>query len=262
MADPTMNLAEGSPVPPTSLDLGVRRRLDKPLDAGRVKQRQGRGSGSLSYIEGHDAIRTANEIFGHGGWGTRIVEQALLGVEQATSSQGKPGHRVAYRCIVEVTVQGCPPVQGSGYGDATEYTGSALTCHELALKEAETDAMKRALVKFGDQFGLALYEKDAAARAEHVAQPAPAWAAPTGKVDELVRLLLEEGRPDAQIHQVIGKQKNANGHVKLTWVEEQIGRARSRLAEKAKEPNIAVDTTSDQARAEAEAAAEAAFANR
>jgi hypothetical protein len=31
--------------------------------------------------------------------------------------------------------------------------------HESALKEAETDAMKRALMTFGNQFGLALYDK-------------------------------------------------------------------------------------------------------
>jgi hypothetical protein len=31
--------------------------------------------------------------------------------------------------------------------------------HESALKEAETDAMKRALMTFGNPFGLALYDK-------------------------------------------------------------------------------------------------------
>ncbi len=31
--------------------------------------------------------------------------------------------------------------------------------HESAIKEAETDAMKRALVTFGNPFGLALYDK-------------------------------------------------------------------------------------------------------
>jgi hypothetical protein len=31
--------------------------------------------------------------------------------------------------------------------------------HESAIKEAETDAMKRALVTFGNAFGLALYDK-------------------------------------------------------------------------------------------------------
>lgn len=32
--------------------------------------------------------------------------------------------------------------------------------HEKALKEAETDAMKRALTTFGNPFGLALYDRE------------------------------------------------------------------------------------------------------
>ena len=32
--------------------------------------------------------------------------------------------------------------------------------HESALKEAETDAMKRALMTFGNPFGLALYDRE------------------------------------------------------------------------------------------------------
>ena len=34
--------------------------------------------------------------------------------------------------------------------------------HESAIKEAESDALKRALKSFGDQFGLSLYDKDKA----------------------------------------------------------------------------------------------------
>ena len=47
---------------------------------------------------------------------------------------------------------------GTGYGDGSHaLRGKA---HEAALKEAETDATKRALVPFGDPFGLALYDKE------------------------------------------------------------------------------------------------------
>ena len=45
---------------------------------------------------------------------------------------------------------------GAGHGAAV-LPGEA---HEKALKEAETDAMKRALMTFGNPFGLALYDKD------------------------------------------------------------------------------------------------------
>ena len=48
--------------------------------------------------------------------------------------------------------------EGSGVGHGSGHTlGEA---HESALKEAETDATKRALVTFGNCFGLALYDKN------------------------------------------------------------------------------------------------------
>jgi hypothetical protein len=47
---------------------------------------------------------------------------------------------------------------GSGAGHGIDVDlGQA---HESALKEAETDAMKRALMTFGNPFGLALYDKE------------------------------------------------------------------------------------------------------
>jgi hypothetical protein len=47
--------------------------------------------------------------------------------------------------------------EGSGAGHGIDVDlGQA---HESALKEAETDAMKRALMTFGNPFGLALYDK-------------------------------------------------------------------------------------------------------
>jgi len=48
--------------------------------------------------------------------------------------------------------EGCGTGQGSG-----QTPGEA---HESALKEAETDAMKRALMTFGNPFGLALYDRE------------------------------------------------------------------------------------------------------
>ena len=40
--------------------------------------------------------------------------------------------------------------------------GSIGDKYESAVKEAESDARKRALMQFGDQFGLSLYDKDKA----------------------------------------------------------------------------------------------------
>ncbi len=155
-----------------TLTLDQAKMLAAPLDAGRVKRREGRGGGkALSYLETHDVIRAANTIFGFGQWGHEIVElRPLPGI--AVTKDAKAGIHVGYVCIVKLTVAGCVPVSGVGYGDAVEYAQSGpVTAHELAAKEAESDALKRALKNFGDQFGLALYDK-AAATAGHVATKA------------------------------------------------------------------------------------------
>lgn len=133
-------------------------KLAAPLDPKRVQKREGGGGRQLSYLEGHDAIRTANEIFGIGGWGYRVDSLECLGEEPVTSKYDKAGFRVAYRATVRVEVNGVE-YGDVGYGDAQEYTGSRLTPHELASKEAVTDGLKRCLKNLGDQFGLCLYDK-------------------------------------------------------------------------------------------------------
>lgn len=164
----------------------VAERLAQPLDASRVKQREGSGGRSLSYIETHDAIRTANDIFGFGGWGHQVEELRLIGTAPVQNRDGKLGVHVGYLCVVKLFVKLVEHethafTSGVGYGDATEYReGFAMvTAHELAAKEAESDALKRALKNYGDQFGLALYDKDAKT-AGHVtaAEPRPQFVAP------------------------------------------------------------------------------------
>ena len=50
--------------------------------------------------------------------------------------------------------------------------------HESALKEAETDATKRALMTFGNPFGLALYDKQQRQVSSSAASPSGPAAAP------------------------------------------------------------------------------------
>lgn len=160
--------------------------LNAPLDAKRVKTRDSGRGAALSYLETHDVIRMANAIFGIGKWGHEIVDLRQIPGVTVTGRDGKVGHQTGYVCIVRLIVQGCIPVSGVGYGDAVEYRESApVTAHELAAKEAESDALKRALKNFGDQFGLALYDK-AAGQNGHLTydSPAPTPDGSTGHVPE------------------------------------------------------------------------------
>lgn len=128
--------------------------LAKPLDKAHVASRQQAGR-SLSYVEGWHCIAEANRIFGYDGWTRETLALTQLG--DPYSVDGKV--RVAYSCRVRIVAQGIVR-EGCGFGQGIDKdVGQA---HESALKEAETDAMKRALMTFGNPFGLALYDKSQA----------------------------------------------------------------------------------------------------
>lgn len=138
--------------------------LTAPLDKGVVRTRK-QGGRNVSYIEGWHAIAEANRVFGFGKW-DRVTELSrLCEPYQAESQSGNKTWRASFMAKVKITVRpedetsGHPVTrEGVGYGSGSaKDVGDAL---ESAIKEAETDAMKRALMTFGNPFGLALYDKD------------------------------------------------------------------------------------------------------
>jgi DNA recombination protein Rad52 len=149
--------------------------LAAKLDSSRVKQRE-QGGRKFSYVEGWHAIAEANRIFGYDAWDRETIEVKCVSERERKVGKGqyeRDGFGVAYIAKVRVTVRadGAAIVrEGTGYGSGIDADlGSA---HESAIKEAETDAMKRALMTFGNPFGLALYDKEQE-NVEH-AKPAPA----------------------------------------------------------------------------------------
>jgi DNA recombination protein Rad52 len=130
--------------------------LSAPLDRANVHTREQSGQ-TLSYIEGWVAIAEANRIFGFDGWQRQVVDLKCVSERERTiGRQQKPGWGVTYTATVRITV-GPLVREGTGAGHGIDVDlGQA---HESAIKEAETDAMKRALMTFGNPFGLALYDK-------------------------------------------------------------------------------------------------------
>jgi DNA repair and recombination protein RAD52 len=142
--------------------------LGAPLDPKYVKQRNQGGRG-VSYIEGWHAISEANRIFGFDGWQRETVYLKEVSREKNT----KGNHVVGYEAKVRISVEVSDGIasdkivrEGTGYGSGI--ASDLFSAIEGAGKEAETDAMKRAFMTFGNPFGLALYDKTQA----NVAAPA------------------------------------------------------------------------------------------
>jgi DNA repair and recombination protein RAD52 len=135
--------------------------LAAPLNGQYVKCRSQAGR-SLAYIEGWKAIDEANRIFGFDGWTRETVELRCVCERERTIGSGKrDGWGVSYIAKVRIVVFGGETrVMREGVGSGHGIDADLGAAHESAVKEAETDAMKRALMTFGNPFGLALYDKD------------------------------------------------------------------------------------------------------
>tara|TARA_B000000609_G_C24117370_1_gene317534 strand:+ start:275 stop:892 length:618 start_codon:yes stop_codon:yes gene_type:complete len=123
-------------------------KLNEPILAANVKEREAGWGGkdnTLAYVEGYHVIAEANRIFGFGGWSSETIE--------TTCVQNEP-RAVSYIAKVRITVGDViREGTGAGHGNQTNHGNN----HESAIKEAETDARKRAFMQFGNQFGLSLY---------------------------------------------------------------------------------------------------------
>lgn len=139
--------------------------LNYELDSSRIKTRE-KGNISLSYIEGHDVIETANRIFGYGNWSYTITK-----LEQVSQEQNHNQNVViCYKAVVRVIACDISHSKEIAREDVGFGSGVAKTlsdAHEGAAKEAVTDALKRAMRTFGNQFGNSLYDK----AKNHYSQP-------------------------------------------------------------------------------------------
>ena len=129
--------------------------LSQPINPDNVSFREGGGGLKLAYVESWHVIQEANRIFGFGGWSSETIEARLV-------SEGKDNYGnsiFSYIAKVRVTVGNViREGYGSGHGRGGKMSDGEK--HESAIKEAESDARKRAFMQFGSQFGLSLYDKE------------------------------------------------------------------------------------------------------
>ena len=149
----------------------VSEELRKPLDPSAIRPPpQGKYG---EYVDGLHVIREANRIFGEEGWSYVITALDMCARTETQDRNGNPQVRIAYRCTVRSNVDGVER-EGAAVGTGMAKPENEGDAHESAVKEAETDALKRSLRCFGNTFGLALYEKDKSKR--EVATPEPSAA--------------------------------------------------------------------------------------
>lgn len=130
--------------------------LSGKLDASHIRPPQQFGPKG-DYLEGWHVIAEANRVFGFDGWCYEAIDiRCVSEASRKIGKQQKDGFGVTYIAKVRVTVAGTVREDvGAGHG----YDVDAGLAHESAIKEAVTDALKRALRTFGNIFGLALYDK-------------------------------------------------------------------------------------------------------
>ena len=122
--------------------------LNQPIDPKVVAFRQ-QGNMQLAYLESWYVINEANRIFGFDGWQSETVQLDCVQSDDFC---------VTYIAKVRVTI-GDVLREGVGAGHGKGKSVNLGDKHESAVKEAESDARKRAFMQFGSQFGLSLYDR-------------------------------------------------------------------------------------------------------
>lgn len=121
-------------------------KLLEGIHPGRIKHRT-QGGKQLSYVEGWDVRATLIRIFGFGGFSAEVLD-----------TQPIPAEHPTVMVTLRLTLHGIRPDGGDVvYTEAAIGTSRIPGDWDMAVKTAETDALKRAAINLGDQFGLSLY---------------------------------------------------------------------------------------------------------
>lgn len=170
-------------------------KLLQGINPARV-QKDGKG---FSHVEAWEIRCQLNRIFGFGRWSEDVVEQEPVfetTEERVNKKTGEayPAWTVCYRSLVRLTVNAPDGTTLATYtegatGDASNQPSRA-DAHDLALKTSQSQALKRAAVNLGDQFGLSLYKHGSTAPIVHrtwVAMPEREVGGDSDETTELPR---------------------------------------------------------------------------
>jgi DNA repair and recombination protein RAD52 len=148
-------------------NMNQRHKFDAPVPKNALKSRRQSGQ-NLTYLDSHYIITMTNELLGHENWSYTVGNFQVVQQERkkGTGENATEKEYVGYVAQATVTWNG---VTRSDVGFGQGIDNDLGRAHESAIKEAATDALKRALRTFGQAFGLALYDKSGA----HIGDPEP-----------------------------------------------------------------------------------------
>lgn len=133
--------------------------LLKPLNPARVAKRSQAGR-NLSYLEAWDVKAHLNRIFGFLNWSADVLSADLAFEEKNEKGQWNVGYKVVLRLSIGESWSGCSYTEAAVGSASLPQRGEA---HDMAVKTAESDALKRAAINLGTQFGLSLYNNGSTA---------------------------------------------------------------------------------------------------
>jgi hypothetical protein len=171
----------------------------------RTKEFHGR---SLSYLEGWFTLSEANRIFGYDGWSRETVETRCI---FARENHGSFLAIYAAKVRLTVVADGNNLIR-EGHGTAEARGDSLGQVHDIALKAAETDATKRALITFGAPFGLDLYqsakpENSHRSAAHRTTEVGRSWASHPDDITPIPRPSSYYGRAPDQITEALRNER-------------------------------------------------------
>lgn len=125
------------------------------LSEHRVSKRSGAGGSNLSYLEAWDVKATLIRVFGFGNFSCDLIESDIVKIIPDEKDATK--FTVLAKCTMRLTIH----ATGATYTETAAASQSGRQgvgeVADFALKTAESDALKRAAIYLGTQFGLSLY---------------------------------------------------------------------------------------------------------
>lgn len=137
----------------------IRQELDSNIPRDVISERDaGFGGKKLSYLEGWYVIDRLNKVFGQGNWSYSLGDliktfEGEVNGRNYVSYIAKVQLSLAVPNSTDITV-----FTDVGFGDGQDKSNPGKA-HELAVKEAVTDGIKRCAKSLGMSMGLALYDK-------------------------------------------------------------------------------------------------------